>query len=296
MCRIHHFEDTIYCPFGPGAMISLSGWDRVYGTVDYHNECNGNQVGVPHNYAGVQFARQGLAYSGLAIWSKTISNAREFIGVSLDQPLEPDQRYLVRYHLSKADTVQYALRNFGAWFTTAQPPDDLGVLLNAEPQVTYEGEAFLDDQDGWMTIEGSFIAEGGEQFLTLGNFDDDANTDTLFVVEQTSKSAYYYLDDVSVVEDTSYHVGVDDMPALPREYHKLYPNPNNGSFTLWLQMNEEDNAEIVVWDVTGRKAHQSMATQGENAVELNVSSGLYLYGVLLNGKVKWTGKVSVDMD
>ena len=289
------FEDTIFCPFSPGDVDGIEAWIKVTGSVDYFNSCNGNLYSVPSNYVGEEFSQSGEGYVGLGPWADNFL-FREFIGVSLDEPLDSGQRYLIKYHLSMADTVQYALRNFGAWFTEAQPPNDLGVLLSAEPQVIYAGEAFLDDQDGWMTIEGSFIAEGGEQFLTLGNFDDDANTDTLFVVEQTSKSAYYYLDDVSVVEDTSYHVGVDDLSLQPSDYHKLYPNPNNGSFTLWLQTEELDVSNIVVWNLTGQKVYTNTVTRGENQIDLDVSNGLYLYKITVNNSTEWTGKISIVSD
>ena len=286
------FEDTIFCPFSAGDVNGIEHWIKVKGSVDYFHPCGINGFSVPTNKHGFQEPFDRLGYVGIANWAKGFL-FREFLGVSLSQPLQPSQRYLVKYHLSMADTVQYALRNFGMLFTEAQPPNDVGVLLSAEPQVVYEGEDFLDDQEGWMTIEGSFIAEGGEQFLTLGNFDDDANTDTLFVVEQTSKSSYYYLDDVSVVEDTSYHVGVEDN--LGNFQLEVYPNPNNGDFTIQLEQ-PYSQAELVVWDVSGKTVLAQELDGGVNSIQTNLKSGLYLYGVLVNGQMQRSGKISVIED
>ena len=78
--------------------------------------------------------------------------------------------------------------------------------------------------------------------------------------------------------------------------HKLYPNPNNGSFTLWLQIEELDVSNIIVWNLTGQKVYANTVINGENQINLDVSNGLYLYAVTVNEKVTWTGKVSVGMD
>ena len=284
------FEDTVHCPFGPGMITSLENWIRVKGSIDVFNSCAEGDYSMPVNKHGDQQAYDGGAYIGIANWALSLNNAREFVGVSLTNPLEAQQRYLVKYHLSMADTVGYALRNFGALFTTSQPPNELSVLLGSEPQVVYEGAEFLDDQDGWMVIEGSFVAEGGEQFLTLGNFDDDANTDTLSISNEHAESSYYYLDNVSVVKDTTWHVGVEELETEFKV--ELYPNPNTGEFTVQLADNE-NNAELVIWDVSGKMVLCRKLVGGKNEVRSELNAGLYLYGVLVNGVLKRNGKMSV---
>lgn len=58
----------------------------------------------------------------------------------------------------------------------------------------------------WMEVSGSFIAVGNEQYIIIGNFNDDANSDTVFMgVEQPGNNfSDYIFDDVSVIrcEDT----------------------------------------------------------------------------------------------
>ena len=78
--------------------------------------------------------------------------------------------------------------------------------------------------------------------------------------------------------------------------HKLYPNPNNGSFTVWLSLNEFDNAEIMVLNVDGRVVHRGSMSNGDNSLDLNVANGLYLYTIAINNELKWTGKIAVGMD
>ena len=78
--------------------------------------------------------------------------------------------------------------------------------------------------------------------------------------------------------------------------HKLYPNPNNGSFTLWLQTEELDVSNIVVWNLTGQKVYTNTVTRGENQIDLDVSNGLYLYKITVNNSTEWTGKISIVSD
>ncbi|MEX2379920.1 MAG: gliding motility-associated C-terminal domain-containing protein [Vicingaceae bacterium] len=57
------------------------------------------------------------------------------------------------------------------------------------------------DTSGWVKIEGIYLAEGGEQYLTIGNFNDDTNTSYhIFNNNATIPSSYYYIDDVSLVK------------------------------------------------------------------------------------------------
>lgn len=58
----------------------------------------------------------------------------------------------------------------------------------------------------WTKIEGSFIATGNEQFITIGNFNDNAHTNKVPIAQNSynvffpDSSAIYLIDDVSVVE------------------------------------------------------------------------------------------------
>src|SRR3972149_1459638 len=66
------------------------------------------------------------------------------------------------------------------------------------PQV--ESLNIITDIKNWTLISGEYIAVGGEKYLTIGNFRNDANTqrDTINPNAPWWNSAYYYIDDVSV--------------------------------------------------------------------------------------------------
>jgi OmpA-OmpF porin, OOP family len=55
----------------------------------------------------------------------------------------------------------------------------------------------------WVAVSGTFVANGTETFLTIGNFKSDANTDTLrtpFSSSTIGGWSQLLIDDVSVIE------------------------------------------------------------------------------------------------
>ena len=56
------------------------------------------------------------------------------------------------------------------------------------------------DSTNWVQISGIFVAAGGEDHVTIGNFFDSAGTQRTLVGTPTGgiDAAYYYIDDVSV--------------------------------------------------------------------------------------------------
>jgi hypothetical protein len=73
--------------------------------------------------------------------------------------------------------------------------------LDTIPQIGHDYLSPVIDKLGWTTISGSLIATGNERFIHIGNFRNDNITlqGTTFV-GGTINTAYYYVDEVSIVE------------------------------------------------------------------------------------------------
>lgn len=57
---------------------------------------------------------------------------------------------------------------------------------------------------------------------------------------------------------------------------KVYPNPNNGSFSIEIP-NIKENANVEIYDMNGKLSHSSQLHQGKNTIdERDLSSGTYL--------------------
>jgi gliding motility-associated-like protein len=67
------------------------------------------------------------------------------------------------------------------------------------PQV-YNCNGIIEDSINWVRIKGSFVAVGGERFLTIGNFMENDSIDFISYVPFNTGTAYYFFDDLSVYE------------------------------------------------------------------------------------------------
>jgi N-acetylneuraminic acid mutarotase len=76
---------------------------------------------------------------------------------------------------------------------------------------------------------------------------------------------------------------------------KLYPNPNQGQFTLAYQLSETGKLEII--DVTGKVVSTyilPMSAQHININAANLIQGVYVYKVIANGAILHTGKLLIE--
>ncbi|MCR5423140.1 MAG: OmpA family protein [Bacteroidales bacterium] len=81
-----------------------------------------------------------------------------------------------------------------------------------EPQVVNPYEAVITDTKNWTRISGIFTAEGGEKFLTIGNFypTSKSNLTDIDSLSYMLPGAYFYIDSVSLYRinyDTSTNTG-----------------------------------------------------------------------------------------
>lgn len=284
------FEDTLVCPYTNGQITATEYWLNVFGSCDYFHECSVDW-GVPENYGGSQDAQDGSAYVGLSIWAEPFHNAHEFIGVSLLAPLDSGAKYFIGFNLSLADTVMYGVSNVGALLTMESPEWDVNALLSLTPQMSLDSGQHVSNSEGWVSIEGTMIANGGEQFLTIGNFDDDSLVDTVLVNGQSVlNQAYYYLDSVYVVKDTTYHIGLAEYDLIDVS---VYPNPASDVVSIELETRGDHLYEIS--DLSGRTLVNGVLDNGRATHDVSgLSGGLYSVRVLREGQTVAVRKLVIQ--
>jgi hypothetical protein len=75
---------------------------------------------------------------------------------------------------------------------------------------------------------------------------------------------------------------------------KLYPNPNNGFFTLQFD-NTIENGELILFNSLGQQVHEQRITQGENKIITNgLARGLYHYTILEREEKISNGKIAIE--
>lgn len=208
------FEQYSTCPNSAGQIDYSAPWFApTTGTPDYFNSCIngdslwGNILGVPYNAFGFQNARTGSAYSGL--FTQYPSNYREYIEVQLTTPLVSGIKYYISFFISLADSAQLASDDIGMYLSPVTISTSNNFNLSYVPQIYNPEGNFLSDKLNWMEISGEYIAVGGEKYIVIGNFKDDANTDIIGVAGggvlmfQDWDKPYYYIDDICVSTDSS---------------------------------------------------------------------------------------------
>ncbi|MEO8151372.1 MAG: T9SS type A sorting domain-containing protein [Bacteroidia bacterium] len=301
-----NFEAYDTCPNSLNLLSNAIPWFPANsGTTDYFNSCfdsiNGlpwsPSVDVPVNGLGVQNAKSGNGYAGLLTYEYN-PNTREYLEVKLDSVLVQGLTYYVTFFISRSDSCIWAVDNLSAYFSVDSA---LGVgwsPLPFTPQVSNNAGNFLTDRINWTRIEGSFVAQGGERFITIGNFNDDANTDTLSVpggnpTPQGFRHSYYYVDDVCVSSDslTCYStVGINDLEN--KDDLILFPNPFTDRINITVKRNEI--VEVSLYDVTSRGIFNQSFTNSTSINTEQLAKGIYLYEVRNKSGVISKGKVVKD--
>lgn len=191
------FESYSPCPTTSGQLNNVTSWSRpTNASSDYMNSCHtGPIVGVPSNVFGTQAARTGNGYIHLICGAPNSGDYREYAQCQLTSPLAAGVTYDVQFYVSRTDGER-AVAQIGAYFSTTAISSTTSNAFNLVPQV--ESSTLITDTSNWVLISGSFMASGGEQYLTIGNLRNAANT-TISNVGSGHNWASYYFEDVSVV-------------------------------------------------------------------------------------------------
>ena len=211
-------EITDTCPTFYGQIMLASGWDTLRNgggnTPDLYNECYlnpNNYCSVPVNWwnsEGYQYYINGKGYAGFLAYP----NIREIIQGTLHYKLINEKEYCVKIYINLSNFSKYSIESMGIYFDNGQVSCLWNSIPNVVPQVTNIGQQ-LDDTLIWTLIEDVFTANGTETFISITNFSPDSLSNPVLVnPSATSNSAYYYIDDVSVIEaDLPAHAGNDTI-------------------------------------------------------------------------------------
>ena len=214
------FEDTISSPCNGYSFPALSNWisPSSVSSPDYYHPCNSPLVwGVPDNQTGFQDARTGIAYAGIVTYWEGLSSRREYIENQLTQQLINGTKYYWSFWISRADYLDYASNNIGICLA----PNPVTSATNEFIPLAPIGNLYsvVLDSANWTQVCGEYIANGGEEYLVIGNFFDNSQTNIIQVQQGTSETigAYYYIDDVYLSIDPivcNGNVGIEE-PSMP---------------------------------------------------------------------------------
>src|ERR1043165_1889895 len=294
------FEVDTACPYSAGEIYYAVPWNLVNGrTTDYFNACSGD-FGVPVSLYGTQYARTGVAFSGIGVKDNS-ANYREYLQVPLTDSLIADSCYYVEFYCNLVGTSYFGSANYslaidriGLLFsdsavTNAGPGD----VLQYSPQVS--SSTFLTDTISWMKVSGYYNASGGEKYVTIGNFYDDLSTNTL-PVTPSSYGSYYMIDDVTVQKVAGCDTTLSIDKSITDIFVKLYPNPGNGMMMLESNLTAEEAGMLFIHDMIGRLVHRQYIASGSQSMPVDLKlleTGTYIYEFVVNDQPVKRDKVSI---
>jgi len=154
--------------------------------------------GTPGNAVGYAVPVDGEAYCAIFTYRRIfLEGSRYYLTVQLLEPLLAGVGYCFSLHASLAERSVYSTPQLHAIFMNEQPfgcggVDTLEWVNNAQVVLNTTGV----DTSSWSLLSGSFIAAGGETYITIGNFRGRAEPDTVYLGPTTYPLdlAIYYLD------------------------------------------------------------------------------------------------------
>lgn len=251
-CNAMGFEDYYTLP--PYVHI-LDNWQPLESPDFLRSVCTNTYIGAPVNVFGYSQAKDGNNYVGLTPF-QVQSDLKEYIYQHLSSPLVAGKVYCLSFYVSRADRNQYAVHSIGAYFSVN--PQTTGAIgyVNKVPQIVNQ-TGFLTDTIGWTQVQGCFTAVGGEQYMTIGNFNKNANTDTLFVGTNNPDPnypgsnlyySYYFIDDITLIDQTT--VGLKD---LNNNRFEIFPNPTTGLLNFSDERYSNGEYNFKVLDLFGKE-------------------------------------------
>lgn len=274
------FEDYSNCPDSISQLNKATPWETpTWGTPDYYNSCSGpcdyvtpglTPVCIPENIFGFQETHEGEGYAGFYSFRHS-DNYREYLQTPLSSAMQSGQVYTVTIQVSLADHSYACATDFGIAFTNTEV-DEAHFYHLSSISVDLQSP-LITDSVNWTELTWDYTATGNENYMIIGNFNDNAQTTT--TMGCANWHAYYFIDGVGVVQKD---LGIDTF-----DQHKLsiFPNPSEGivqihqSSTSPLEINliTIDGKFLGSFDLSGKESTVDLSAFPPGSYFLNITDG-----------------------
>jgi hypothetical protein len=172
------------------------------GTPDLYNTCISNRV--PSNGYYFQWPKTGNSFVGIFNIEPPYP-VREYLHTQFTSSLIANTFYYFRFYAVLSNFSKNASNNLAIYISSNSiyQSGTSNFLLNYIPQIKKFNNPIIKDTLNWIEISGVYQADGTENFMTIGNFNDNATTTTIVVDSNKTYGAYYFIDDVSVENITT---------------------------------------------------------------------------------------------
>ena len=269
LVRNPSFETHDSCPNTINQVAYANYWNGIdtavyngYCLPEYDNICGTGGVTLPLNPDFYHYPRTGSGMiSQMMYYDYVISgiHSLDHLQGHLFSHLLAGQSYCVTFYVVLSRCTGYAINHIGAYL-------DNGTIDTTTRCNYYQTEyspqivdtPVIYDTTNWTKIQGSFVANGTERFITIGNFFDIGGTTHVPYIHLGTgyNFAYYLVDDVSVIAtDATANAGVDRATTTDAT-----DSVQIGDTTGYLPCYWYANGVLIDSNTAGFKAHPSVTT------------------------------------
>jgi outer membrane protein OmpA-like peptidoglycan-associated protein len=184
---------------------SANGWTSPTGVrADIFTPSKVAEINTPENVYGKEAAKEGSNYAGIVAYSFGDKVPRSYLMTRFDAPLKKGMKYCVQFHVSLAEASKYSANNIGANISKKPFATDTKTAIIDKTHIVHYNNKVFNATYNWEKVCGVYEAEGGEKYITIGNF--SMNDKMKYETNKKPKdmkvtqvvAAYYYIDDISV--------------------------------------------------------------------------------------------------
>lgn len=220
------FENYSDLPAGYGEWFRCENWDNVngypafmypYASPDYLHDSGTGGTDLPACTFGTIDPHEGDAIMGFITYLDYEPNFREYISAEFISPMVPGNSYTVSFWLANGDAPMsgFGSDHVGIQFSIGPLTQTDHEPIDGTPQIELPGIIFHHD---WAYYEFTFIADAAYTRITIGNFFNDASTDSDDFYAPGIGGAYYFIDEVTVLPDDIYAITIDTSICEGMDY------------------------------------------------------------------------------
>lgn len=151
------------------------------------------------------------------------NDIRTYIQTKLIKPLIAGQSYIFKMFISGGYYVPpigsndcqniVPAKNLGVHLSVTRPMGTIGSYdrLDLIPQISFSGIDFYTQPNGWMELTATYIAQGGEEYLTIGNFDYFIDTE----YQNGTPLGLPTLNNTNCPINVRSNIAIDDVSLIP---------------------------------------------------------------------------------
>ena len=292
------FEEYTVCPDAASEINYAVSWYSSTTSCDLYNSCSSSaDVSVPDNSMGTQepLGTNCKGYAGIFTYIENL-NYREYIYAKLDSQLLIGKKYYISFYVSLADDINCGIDKIGILLTTNQLIYGTTIINNFVNYSQVRAPSPITDRINWIKISGSFVADSNYDYVNIGNFYSNENTDAI-KLDNLNCTSYYFIDDICVSTDslTCYEPDAILENNSKSNSVNIFPNPATDELTIDCALTDKSYFEL--FDLIGAKRKAVMLDCGSQTKRIDltdIDSGLYFYSVVdrKGNRIK-TGKLIV---